>query len=119
MKRNKIVFTVSSLLMTISLFMTTAYAQNINYKIPNPSKYDSLEEIISAVGSLIRPAFLLTFGAMIIVGAFYMMTSKGDEEKVMTAKKTITAAIIGFLIAALAPTIANFVTNLLGVEGFS
>lgn len=100
-------------------YAPTTFAQNINYQIPNPSKYNSLEDIISAAASLIRPIFLITFGAMIIYGAFMLLTSSGNEEKVQTSRKTITAAIIGFIIAVFAPTLVNFALNLVGVEGFT
>ncbi|MDQ6986085.1 MAG: hypothetical protein Q9M91_05800 [Candidatus Dojkabacteria bacterium] len=93
------------------------HAQNLGYKIPNPSKFNSLEEIISAAASLIRPLFLLTFGAFIIVGAITLTTSRGEAEKVESAKKTITAAIVGFVIAVFAPSIANLVLGLLGADG--
>lgn len=108
---------VSFIMLVVNLQIT--YAQNLSYKIPNPSRYDSLEDIINAAGSLIRPLFLLTFGAMLLFGAFLLLTSQGNEEKVQAARSTMVAAIIGFVIAALAPTLVNTVTNFLGVEGFS
>jgi hypothetical protein len=103
----------------IFLTISPASAQNINYTIPNPSKYDNLEEVINAVSSLIRPAFLIAFGAMILFGAFTLLTSQGDEGKIETARKTIIAAIIGFVIAVFAPSIVNLALSLFGVEGFT
>lgn len=104
---------------TLLILVSTASAQNSNYAIPNPSRYDSLEDLISAAASLIRPVFLVTFGAMIIFGAFMLLTSSGDEEKIQTSRKTIIAAIVGFVIAVFAPTIVNFALSLVGVEGFN
>ncbi len=101
-----------------SFIVTNVSAQNLSYKIPNPSRYDSLEDIIAAAGSLIRPLFLLTFAAMLLFGAFLMLTSQGNEEKLQNSRKTMVAAVVGFIIAALAPTLVNIVTNFLGVEGF-
>lgn len=113
----KIVFTVTLAFSYLVIFTNVAQAQNINYKIPNPSKYDSLEELINAAASLIRPIFLITFGAMVLYGAFLLTTARGDDTKVAKSKQTITAAIIGFTIAVLAPTIVNFVIGLIGAEG--
>jgi hypothetical protein len=115
--RKLFLFTVLSALIFLST-IEIAYAQNLEYKIPSPTEYESLEDIISAAGSLLRPLFLVTFGAMVLVGAFLMLTSQGNEEKVENSKKTIIAAIIGFAIAALAPTFVNIVTSFLGIEGF-
>ncbi|MCA9381455.1 hypothetical protein KC678_04275, partial [Candidatus Dojkabacteria bacterium] len=101
--RKKLLFSFTLALVMLISLPAKAYAQNINYKIPNPTRYNSLEDIIGAAGSLIRPLFLLTFGAMLLVGAFLVLTSQGNEEKIENGKKTIMAAIIGFAIAALAP----------------
>ncbi len=101
-----------------SFLIVEVSAQNTGYKIPCPSRVCSLEEFISLIGSLIRPIFLVTFGAMIMYGAFLLLTSRGNEEQIENSKKTIMAAIIGFSIAALAPTIVGIITSFLGVEGF-
>ena len=119
MRKIKVILS-SILVLTFAMFGLAAPASaQVNFKIPNPSKYNSLEDVINALASLIRPLFLITFGAMILVGAFLLLTSQGDEEKIANSKKTITAAIIGFTIAVLAPTIAGLVVNFLGVDGFS
>jgi hypothetical protein len=86
-------------------------------KIPNPSRFDSGEDIINALAQLIRPAFLIGFAIMLFVGAGTYLTAGSDENKVKNAKNTITAAIIGFILAVMAPTIMNFVSGLLGVQG--
>ncbi len=113
----KLITFFSTFIIVLIGFIQPVFAQNFGYQVPNPSQYDSLEEILNAAGSLIRPVFIITFGAMIIYAAFILLTSQGDEEKVGNARKTIVAAIIGFAIAVLAPTIANIVLNFLGVQG--
>lgn len=87
--------------------------------IPNPSKFDTLEEVINALVQLIRPVFLLTFLAMLIYGAFVYMTARDDDSKVKSARSTMIAAIIGFALAVFAPVIVDFVAKLLGVPGLS
>ncbi len=118
MKKNyKIKVILATVLILFIVNLTPVFAQNINFKIPNPSRFDNVEQIISAAGSLIRPVLLITFAGMILFGAFQLLTSQGNEDKVAGAKQTLTAAIIGFIIAVLAPTIVNVFTNLLGVQG--
>lgn len=107
------------LVISVLIFKDLVLAQNVSYKIPNPSNIGSLEELINLGASLIRPLFVITFGAMILYGAFLLLSSQGDAEKVANSRKTIIAAIIGFVIAVFAPTILNLVTSLVGVEGLS
>ena len=87
-----------------------------NLTIPNPSRYNSLEDIINALAGLIRPVFILTFAAMVLYGAYMWITSQGDADKIKTARGIIIAAIVGFIIAVFAPTIVQFVGSLLGVN---
>ena len=51
-------------------------------QIPNPSKFNSLPDIINALTSLIVPVFLLTFTAMLLFGAFKWLTARDDAEQV-------------------------------------
>jgi hypothetical protein len=48
---------------------------------------------------------------MIMIGGFMYITSAGDATKAGKGKSTITYAIIGLIVAALAQTIARFVVS--------
>lgn len=48
---------------------------------------------------------------MLIVGGFRFITSSGNPETIKSAKNTITYALIGLVIVALAQIIVNFVLN--------
>jgi hypothetical protein len=50
-------------------------------------------------------------------GGWVRLTAKDDAEKVASSTKIIVAAIVGFVIIALAPVIMQFVSSLLGVSG--
>lgn len=84
--------------------------------IPNPSRINSLEELINLFAGLIRPVFLVTFIAMLLYGAFMYTTAGDSPDKVKTARSIIIAAIIGFSIAVFAPGIVSIVSNFLGVS---
>lgn len=117
MQKAKFIFlTISSFLFVLA-FNGKVSAQDFDYTIPNPSKYNSLEDLINVGTSLIRPAFILTFGAMVLYGAYVRLTAKTDEAKLASSVKIITAAATGFAIAVLAPTIVNLVASFLGTEG--
>lgn len=48
---------------------------------------------------------------MILVGGFQWLTSGGNEEKVASAKKVISAAVIGLIVVLLAWAIVIFVVS--------
>lgn len=48
---------------------------------------------------------------MILIGGFQWMTAGGNEEKVASAKKVISAAVIGLIIVLLAWAIVIFVVS--------
>lgn len=111
---------ITSILLTVGFLTITAgavHAQSFSYQIPNPSRYDSLEEFISALTTLIQPIFVLTFAGFVLYGSWVRLTSQGDPEKIASSQKIIVAAATGFAIAVLAPSVVNVVTSLLGVEG--
>jgi len=118
MKKLKLI--TAGAIFSLSAFWIKVSAQNVgNFQFPNPTKYQSLEEIINAGLSLLRPIFIVTFLAMLLYGAWVWLTSQGDDGKIGTAKKIITAAIIGFALAVLAPSIAAIVGGFLGIQGLS
>lgn len=90
---------------------------NQNFQIPNPTRYGSLEDIINAVTTLIRPVFIIAFGAMVLYGGWIRLTSQGNPDKVKSSSQIIVAAIVGFAIAVFAPTIVDFAGRLLGIQG--
>ena len=50
---------------------------------------------------------------MVLVGAFQLMTSSGDPEKLSRGKKTLTWAAVGFVIALCAAGITGLILNIL------
>jgi hypothetical protein len=110
----------TTLAIFFTFFVTRVSATGGSFvQIPNPTKYNTLEDIINALTNLIIPVFILTFLAMLMFGAFTYLTAQGDDAKVEKAKKIIVTAIIGFVLAVLAPSIANFVAGILGIDGLT
>ncbi len=94
---------------------TTSIINETFAQIPCISKYCTLEQVVNAAISIIRPLFILTFGAMIMYGGWVRMTSRGNPDKIKSSSQIIVAAIVGFSIAVLAPTLSDFILRLLGV----
>ncbi len=116
----KIFVYTSITIIILFLLNSNVVAQDaqVGVRIPNPSKYDSLEDLVSAASSLIRPVFIITFAAMFLYGAFMIQTARGNDEQMANGWKTIGAAIVGFFIAVFAPSLADAALTLVGVEGF-
>lgn len=66
--------------------------------------------LLNIADMLLRVIGLLAVG-FIMLGGFKYMLARGDSNKIVAAKKTITNAIIGLVIAMISMTIVNFVFN--------
>ncbi len=75
----------------------------------------------SSIGAFVRfyisfLAFLISIAAFfyMIYGAFLYITALGDDAKATQAKKVITQALVGLVLAVLAYTIISIVNSALG-----
>lgn len=87
-----------------------------DFSLPRTTQAGSIEELLNGVA-----AFLLTIAIpiatiMIIVGAFQILTSAGNPEKVTTGKKTIIYAAVGIAIIALFRVLIALIAQLLGAD---
>jgi len=109
------IFAVSSVINKVTAQQGLDNVGNIG-RIPNITRYDSLEDIINLGTSLIRPLFIITFLGVTLYGAWVWLTAGDKDDNIKKARKIITAGIIGFAVAVLAPTVVQLVSNLLGVN---
>ncbi len=77
---------------------------------------DSLTDLLLKI----MQGFLTIIGAwamaFIVIGGFKLVMSQGDEEAVTKAKKSITWAVLGLVVALLAFSIIAIIQNLLGIN---
>lgn len=85
----------------------TAGAGGAGYDVTKQSPLLMVNTIIQIALSFLGVIFLV----LTIYGGFLWMTAAGDEGKVESAKKMITAAIIGLIIIVSAYAISYFVIN--------
>lgn len=76
-----------------------------------PSGSVSVNRIIRTVVDLLSIAVGIAAVVMIIIGGLKYITSGGDSNQISSAKSTLTYAIVGLVIAALAQFIVQFVLN--------
>jgi len=72
----------------------------------------TVQYLISAAFVISGLVFLVTF----IMGAFSYMTSAGDEKQLDKAKKTMTNAVMGFVLVAITFLIVNVIENIFGIS---
>lgn len=88
---------------------------NCNIKLPTTGdKVDITKTVMKIAMNVLQTLLMLTgFIAIffIIKGGFRYMTSAGSPEGMQAARKTITNAIIGLIIAALSASIVNFIAG--------
>ena len=85
-------------------------------EIPNPLKTKSIAELIDRIVNYIIGIATLIFPLIIIYGAWQFLSTGGDMEKVTTARKTITYAVIGYILILLSKGVTMIVAQFLGVN---
>ena len=75
----------------------------------NEGSNQEIESLVVNVLNWLIGAAALVCVVMLIVGGYSYMTAGGDENKVKTATKTLTNAMIGLAICFIAVMLVNFV----------
>lgn len=87
-----------------------------NDKLINPLPTDNLLATFLNIAKGFLAGIAIWAVIFIIVGGFRMVVAAGNEEAITVAKKTITWAILGLVIALLSFSIVAIVQNLLNVN---
>ena len=82
-----------------------------------PFETKSFEELIDAIINFIFLVAIVIVPIMILIAAFYFLTSGGNSEKVNTAKKIILFTFIGLFIVLLGKGIVAIIKQVLGGGG--
>ena len=87
--------------------------------LPEPS-VTSIQDFYLALKAI--TLWVLVFGIILgvlflIIGGVTILTSRGDEQKLGTGKKTITWAVVGIILLVLAFALVNIIANFFGVQG--
>jgi hypothetical protein len=94
---------------------TTGGAGSGSVTFTNPLQTESISGLISTVTNYfvfdIAPLIVV---AMVLFGAFQILTAGGDSEKAKTGRKTILYAILGYAVILIAAGIVAVIQNFLG-----
>jgi type IV secretory pathway VirB2 component (pilin) len=79
--------------------------------------FDDISEFIKHIVNFAVSASVLLVVISVIIAGFKYIFSKGDEEKVKEATKTLVFALVGMVLVFIAPIIVKFVlSNLIGLK---
>ncbi|MDP3964427.1 MAG: hypothetical protein Q8Q20_02055 [bacterium] len=112
----KIILFAAILFAGITFFMSPFSTAEAEIGIPSEVQEEiglpnDLEQTMLRVVRWLLTFLALAAAILVIYGGFIWLTAAGNEEKITQAKKTITAAVIGIVIIALAWAMVWFVTQ--------
>ena len=80
--------------------------------IPNPLQYGTIEEALKGIAEWIAKIAAPIVAIMILVGAYQILFSAGDPEKVKTGRRTILYTVIAYGIILIGWGITSIIKNL-------
>lgn len=105
-----IVFLISLFLFSLPFSIKAA----IEFK--NPLKYDTIEDLISAIINWLYTIALVIVPGVIVLAGYFFIASGGNPQKVATAKNMVLYALIGLLIIILSSGIIDLIRDIVGVK---
>jgi len=88
----------------------------VDFSFLNNTGYGGLEEFIVSVVTLAVTLSALVTVVSLIISGFKFILSRGDEDKIKEAQKSLVFSILGLVLVFLAPTIIEFVlSNIVGI----
>ncbi|MBU4348383.1 hypothetical protein KJ671_02725 [Patescibacteria group bacterium] len=103
-----------SIVNTNGINITQAAEKVSSINIPNPLKVTSISALIDRIVDYVIGIASIILPLVIIFGAYQMIFSGGNIEKVILGRKTITYAIIGFALILISKGIAMIVADIMG-----
>ncbi len=108
--------------LVLSLFLSTdpIFAQSgpptgtVTIDVTNPLDFDTVNDFLGRVLTFLQTFIVILSLIFIVIGAFLYIASGGDSGRIETAKKCITAALIGLAIGIAAPAFLRQISDILG-----
>lgn len=97
-------------------FAWQVFAASPTMELPNPVASNTFEGLIAGIAKWFYYIMVPLASIVILYAAFLFLTSGGDEEKVKTAKRAITYAVVGIAIVLIGAGFITLIKSLLGVN---
>lgn len=116
--KTKIFLSIVLLSLIVPMFASPILAQTTKsqIEIPNPIKTKSIAELIDRIVTYLITIATIIFPLVIIYGAFQLLSTGGDVEKAIMGRKTITYAVIGYVLILVSKGITMIVAEILGAR---
>lgn len=92
---------------------------SVSVGVTNPLSFDTVNDLLGRVLGFLQTFIVILALIFIVIGAFLYISSGGDSGRVETAKKCVTAALIGLAIGIAAPAFLRQISDILGWTGGS
>lgn len=103
-------------ILSIGAVPVLAATSQTNVEIPNPLKVQSISQLIDRIVNYIIGIATIIFPLIIIYSAWQFLSAGGDMEKVVIARKTLTYAVIGYILILISKGITKIVADILGAK---
>ncbi len=113
--KKKFIFLIFLALLFGGLFLVQTFADAVIFR--NPFGTGDFNEMLRGILSWLWPLSGTIAVLMIMVGAYHLVLSGGNPEKIITGKKIIISALIGFAVITMATGIIALVRRILGLDG--
>jgi len=97
-----------------TVLLLCPFAVSAQIWIENPLKYDTIAELIESIANILFWTAAAIAPLMVLIGAFFIMTSAGEPAKTKKGKDFILYAAIGFGVLLMARGIIAAVRFILG-----
>jgi hypothetical protein len=84
--------------------------------LPNPISATSFTQVVTSITNFLFLIAVPLTAIMALIGGFQMITAAGNPEKFAAGRKTLTYAVIGFVVVLIAGGVSAIIQNLLGVK---
>jgi hypothetical protein len=101
---------------TVSAKSSSEQKSSAQIEIPNPIKTKSIAELIDRIVTYLITIATIIFPLVVIYGAFQLLSTGGDVEKAIMGRKTITYAVIGYVLILVSKGITMIVAEILGAR---
>ena len=105
---------IKTIATTAVLSVTPLVASADTVEIPNPIKFESINEFFVALTSFLMQIGLALVVFMIVLGGFYIMISGGRPEQFEKGKNIIKWTVLGLFVLLLARAILALIYYVLG-----
>jgi len=103
----------SALVLAQATPVPTTQTQTEIITIPNPLKATSVADLIDRITTFLIEAATVIFPLVVVYAAFQLMSAGGNTEKAILGRKTLTYAVLGYVLILMAKGLTLVISNFL------